>query len=401
MPNNYDFLILGAGIFGLSTAIELIKRKYSVGLLNPDLIPDPLAASTDISKIVRMEYGTDTEYMAMAIESIEGWKDWNDLFNDTLYHNTGYLLTTSGPLDSGQYGYEHSCYQNLLRKGFKPERLNQGQLGTRFPAFNSDFYQDGMYHAIGGFVESGRLLETLATYARQLGVEIHEGQTADKLLSRKGRMEAVKTREGSSFQAGHVIVCAGNSTPYLIPDLKPNMKITGHPVFHVKPSQAELFRPPHFSVFTANISTTGWYGFPLHPEKQVVKIANHSVGLELHPEHDERVVSQEDVLHFRAFLAEALPALAEDPIVYTRLCCYTDTLDGHFWIDHHPEIKGLSVGSGGSGHGLKMGPIIGDMIATMAEGGEHKWSARYRWRDLDKATVQREEARFLRGRTLN
>jgi glycine/D-amino acid oxidase-like deaminating enzyme len=60
----YDFLIIGAGIFGVATAVELYKRKYSVAVLNPGKIPHPLAESTDISKIIRMEYGTDVEYMA-------------------------------------------------------------------------------------------------------------------------------------------------------------------------------------------------------------------------------------------------------------------------------------------------------------------------------------------------
>lgn len=63
---NYDFLIIGAGIFGMTTAIELAKRKYKVGILNPNTIPHHLAASTDVTKIVRMEYGSDSEYFRMA-----------------------------------------------------------------------------------------------------------------------------------------------------------------------------------------------------------------------------------------------------------------------------------------------------------------------------------------------
>ena len=67
---NYDFLVLGAGIFGIATAIELRKRNYSVAVLNPGKIPHPLAESTDISKIVRMEYGTDLEYMEIDRKSV-------------------------------------------------------------------------------------------------------------------------------------------------------------------------------------------------------------------------------------------------------------------------------------------------------------------------------------------
>ena len=82
----YDFLIIGAGVAGVCTAIELRKREYRIGMVNPDQIPHPLAASTDISKIIRMEYGTDVEYMEMAIESMKHWREWNNQFGETIYH---------------------------------------------------------------------------------------------------------------------------------------------------------------------------------------------------------------------------------------------------------------------------------------------------------------------------
>ena len=129
-------------------------------------------------------------------------------------------------------------------------------------------------------------------------------------------------------------------------------------------------------------------------------MALHTEGLELHPEFDERVVTEEDHVKLRAFLKAMIPSLANDPVVYTRRCCYTDTLDGHFWIDNHPMIKGLTIGSGGSGHGFKMGPVVGKMIADIAENGTHDWSDRYKWRNLSSKTEQSEEARFLQQRKL-
>lgn len=397
---NYDFLILGAGIFGVSAAVELRKRKYSVAILNPDDIPHPLAASTDISKVVRMEYGSDEEYMDMTRESMEIWKEWNDLFGETFYHETTYLLLSASSLDTEEETYEKSSYQNLLKRGLNPERIKGEHFPKRFPAYNPEAYAEASFNQEGGFVESGRIVARLAEYAQQLGVEIFRGQTAKDLLVENNRILGVKTKEGEKFSAGQVIVCAGNFTPYLVPALKPYMMITGHPVFHLKPSQPELFLPEKFPVFAADIANTGWYGFPLHPLEKVVKIAKHGLGLELDPAKDERVVYEQDIQELREFLEFSFPVLANDPIVFTRRCCYTDTLDGHFWIDHHPEIKGLSIGSGGSGHGMKMGPVIGDMIATMAEEGNHKWAARYRWRELDRATTQMEEARFLQKRKL-
>jgi glycine/D-amino acid oxidase-like deaminating enzyme len=396
----YDFLVLGAGIFGITTAIELRKRNYTVVVLNPDTIPHPLAESTDISKIIRMEYGTDIEYMEMAEACLPVWREWNNFFKDRLFHEVGFLLLSRSSLNENLQSFEAASYHNLIKKGYRPERISPEVLANKFPAINHQQYTDGFYHAVGGYAESARVVETLTRYARQLGADIYENQTAERILISKNKTEGVKTKEGSRYEAGHIIVCAGNLTPFLVPGLKPYMRITGHPVFHIKPGQPELFAYPKMAVIAADISNTGWYGFPLHPKEKVVKIANHGIGLEIkNPEQDERVVYESDIIQLRQFLKESIPSLADDPIVYTRRCCYTDTLDGHFWIDNHPEIKGLTVGSGGSGHGFKMAPILGDMITTVAEGGSHKWSARYRWRHITEATGIKEEARCIKEKT--
>ncbi|MEM6805671.1 MAG: FAD-dependent oxidoreductase, partial [Bacteroidota bacterium] len=83
---NYDFLIVGAGIFGISAALELRKAGYRVCVLNPTQGTDPLAAGTDISKVVRIEYGSDEEYLDMTLESMDIWRAWNELFGETFYH---------------------------------------------------------------------------------------------------------------------------------------------------------------------------------------------------------------------------------------------------------------------------------------------------------------------------
>lgn len=391
----YDFLILGAGIFGITTAIELCKKKYSVALINPGKIPHPLAESTDISKIIRMEYGTDLEYMELMEDCFPVWREWNDLFKEKLYHETGFLLLSKNKFDNNPTSFEAGSFSNLIKKGYQPERLSQPDIKKLFPAINTEVYADGFYHRLGGFAESGKVVDKLTDYARQLGCEIIEEQTASSVIVSNNSATGVKTKEGKTFYSGNVIVCAGNLTPFLVPDLKSYMKITGHPVFHLKPSNPELFSYPEFTVFAADISQTGWYGFPLHPKEHVVKIANHGIGLEIKdPELDERVVYEKDMEDLRMFLKDSIPSLANDPIVYTRRCCYTDTLDGHFWIDKHPEIKGLTIGSGGSGHGFKMGPVIGKMIAAKAEGETHKWSARYNWRHITANNPTQEEARF-------
>lgn len=396
----YDFVVIGGGVFGVTTALELAKRKHTVALLNPDSIPHHLAASTDISKAVRMEYGTDWEYARMAEESIEGWKHWNTLFNDTLYHEVGFLMLCRQPISSQVQQFERSSYDNLTKAGFNSEILDSEQIGDRFPAFMKDQFSNACFNKHGGYVESGRAIEVLANYAFRKGVEIFEEQTAVEFVIENGRLNAVKTGEGMTFHCGHAIVAAGSGTPKLVPDLAAYMKVTGHPVFWLKPQNPTFFLAESLPVFTADISNTGWYGFPFSPKQGIVKIAKHTNGLKIDPVNDDRRVNDNEVVEMREFVGKYMPGLANAPLVYTRRCLYTDTLDGHFWIDHHPGIAGLSVSSGGSGHGMKMAPVLGIMTADMAEGRESKYSDRYKWRHLDPETLQKEEARFVEKRQL-
>ena len=397
----YDFLVIGGGIFGITTAIELVKRKYRVGLINPNTLPHHLAASTDINKAVRMEYGSDKEYFRMAEISIKRWHEWNDLFGETVYHEVGFLMLCRDSLESEKHTYEKYSYENLLAAGYSSDRLDAKNLKARFPAINTDVYVDANFNPKAGYVEAGRAIEKLIDYGRSLGLEIHEQQTASEFIVEKGRLQGVKTKEGMTFKCGHAIVAAGAHAPYLLPELQPYIKPTGHPLFWLKPQNPFNFIPPRFAVFTADISNTGWYGFPYLPKYGVIKIGKHTKGLPIHPDKDDRQIKDAEVQDMRAFLKTAFPELADAPLVFTRRCLYTDTLDGHFWIDNHPVISGLSVCTGGSGHGLKMGPIIGEMTANIAEGKRHQFSDRYNWRHLTTETLQVEEARFVEGGKIN
>lgn len=388
----YDALVVGAGIFGITTAVVLRQRGYGTAVLDPGPLPHPLAASTDISKVIRMEYGPDAGYMAMMEPALAGWQRWNDELETPLYHETGVTMLTRSPMAGG--GFEYESYQMLRRRGHQPQRLTADDISRRFPAWKPGAFVDGFYHARGGYAESGRVVAALVEKAQALGVAVHGRETAVAILSDRDRVTGVRTAAGSTFHAGQVVVAAGAWTHLLLPELAPVMKATGHPVFHLQPADPALFTPPSFAVFTADISHSGWYGFPLHPQAGVVKIANHGVGQTLHPGHDARVVTAADERNLRAFLANTFPALVEAPIVYTRRCLYCDTLDEHFWIDRHPHAAGLTVAAGGSGHGFKFAPLLGPLIADAVEGKPNPWLPKFRWRALAASTAGEEAARF-------
>src|SRR5260370_12281711 len=98
-------MVVGAGINGVTAAIELKKRDHKVILVDPGPLPRPLAASTDISKAVRTAYGADEEYAALAERCIPLWREWNREFGTELYHEVGFLFLRQQQMQPGYFEF--------------------------------------------------------------------------------------------------------------------------------------------------------------------------------------------------------------------------------------------------------------------------------------------------------
>ncbi len=125
-----------------------------------------------------------------------------------------------------------------------------------------------------------------------------------------------------------------------------------------------------------------------------MKIANHGPGREMSPDSPDRSVMPQEEKNLREFLSATFPALANASIVYSRVCMYCDTNDGHFWIAPDPQRPGLTIAAGDSGHGFKFAPVLGEIIADAVEGKSNPLLQTFRWRPEVRAGEQKEAARF-------
>jgi glycine/D-amino acid oxidase-like deaminating enzyme len=381
-------IVAGAGIFGLTAAHSLAARGHAVTVYDPGPVPHPLAESTDISKVVRADYGADEELTALAERSIEGWRAWNQAWGEELFHETGVAFFTRAPMAAG--GFEHESHALLTRRGHKLERLGADEIAKRFPAFRPGVLVDGYVNPLGGWVESGKVVSRLYEIVKRTGVTVENRRIAH-LLAERDRIAGVVLTTGGFLEADCVVVAAGAWTHHLVPQLKRSLRTVGQPVFHLKPADPAPFRAPHLPVFGADIARTGYYGFPA--QDGVVKIANHGPGRVLDPNSAERVVSPAEEASLRAFLGATLPGLAEAPISHRRICVYCDTHDESFWLARDPHHGGLVVATGGSGHGFKFAPVLGDLIADAVEGAANPLSLRFRWRPEETARTGQDAAR--------
>src|SRR5216683_6462466 len=110
-------IVVGAGVSGVTTGIELRKRGHKVSLIDPGPLPHTLAASTDISKAVRTAYGADQDYTALAERSIRLWRKWNEEFGAKLYHEVGVMFVRRREMQPGDFEYESFKLQQ--KRGLK------------------------------------------------------------------------------------------------------------------------------------------------------------------------------------------------------------------------------------------------------------------------------------------
>jgi glycine/D-amino acid oxidase-like deaminating enzyme len=383
--------IAGSGVFGAAAALELRRRGWEVVLLDPEAPPAPRAASTDVSKVVRREYGSDGFYLELAAAAIDGWRRWNAEWPEPLYHESGLLVIGDAPLAAA--GFVGDSWRSLLAAGCSPEPLDGSSLAARFPAWRGARAGGGFFHRAAGWAESGRVVARLVELARDAGVEVRREGVVGLLVDDRG-VRGVRT-PGGALAADHTLLAAGVWTPRLA-GLEWGMWPTAHPVFHLAPADPEPFRGERFPVFMSDIAATGWYGFPLHPREGVVKVARHGLGRRVEPDV-ARTVTEDETRDLRAFLASSLPGLAGAPVVASRSCLYCDTADGHFWIDRDPAREGLTVASGGSGHAFKFAPLLGGLIADAVEGRTNPWLPRFAWRREARPFASEEQARAGRS----
>jgi sarcosine oxidase len=109
------------------------------------------------------------------------------------------------------------------------------------------------------------------------------------------------------------------------------------------------------------------YGIP-NIDGRGFKLAIDEHGPKFDPDAGDRVVSAESLSAARSYLAQRLPALADAPVLETRVCQYENTSNGDFLIDRHPELENVWIVGGGSGHGFKHGPAVGEYVTAMIAG---------------------------------
>src|SRR6202162_5238582 len=379
----YDVLVVGAGVFGAWTALQLARRGQSVLLIDAYGPGNARSSSGGESRIIRMGYGADELYTRWATRSLVQWKELlaETMGSPALFHKTGVLW-----LVSKNYARLNEMTAGLTRCKGPLESLGSSAIAQRYPQFSSQDLSSGILESESGVLMARRAVSEVVECALSLGVEYRPAQVTPPFEghTRGGSIGAISTSDGERISAGQFVFACGAWLGKVFPE------ILGPRIF---PSRQEVFFfgvPPGDSRFSAPLLPT-WliqadevYGMP-DLESRGFKIAFDSHGERVDPDTQSRVVSARSVEHVREYVAKRFPALANAPIVETRVCQYENTSNGDFLIDRHPEINNVWFAGGGSGHGFKHGPAVGEYVAQqILDGGP----AEPRFSLTSKATKQ-------------
>ena len=367
--------VIGAGAFGGWTALHLQERGAQVTLLDAWGPGNSRASSGGETRVMRGAYGPDQPYTEMAARALTLWAKYEKRWKRHFLHRTGVLWMASGQDDA----FESGSVKTLRAAKIKFQELSTPQMKKRWPQINFEGIEWAIFEPDCGYLDArascAAVVEAFVKAGgsyRQTAVreplEIENGYVgtaASPVQSSKARQFSLS--DGTKLSADAYVFACGPWLGKLFPDVLGNLiQATRQEVFFFgTPPGNNGFVFPQMPVWADITDEHGAYTIP-QIEHRGFKLAFDRHGPEFDPDTGDRMI--QGIEDARSFLAERFPVLAGAPLVESRVCQYENTSTGDFLIDRHPELDHVWLVGGGSGHGFKHGPVVGEHISALIAG---------------------------------
>jgi sarcosine oxidase len=361
MNSKVHIAVIGAGAFGGWTALYLLRGGARVTLLDAWGPGNSRASSGGETRIIRGAYGTDQAYTKLAARALELWKgheaDWKQHF----FFPIGVLW-----MARADDNYERDSVPFLKDAGIPFEQFSATELARRWPQINFENVVRGLYEPQSGYL--------LARSSAQAVVErfVAEGGEYRQMMVAGEKLEgAWKTSPLSDsltwdqIAADRYVFACGPWLGKLFPStVGPHFVSSKQEVFFFgTPAGDSRYNEGNLPVW-GDHADHFVYGIPGN-QGRGFKFADDVRGPEFDPTSGDRRVSEEGLAAARRYIGHRFPGMADAPLVETRVCQYENTVDNNFIIDRHPSNANVWIVGGGSGHGFKHGPALGEMVAKL------------------------------------
>jgi glycine/D-amino acid oxidase-like deaminating enzyme len=359
MSTSPHVAVIGAGAFGGWTALELCRRGARVTLLDAWGPGHSRSSSGDETRIIRGVYGPDKVYVDWVARAFPLWRQAEARWSMPLYRRTG-CLWMCGDDD----GYVRTCLPHFADAGLAIAELSLAEIRKRFPQIDFEGVESAFFEEEAGYLLARRACQAVAAAVAAEGGEVRLASAAPGPIA-NGRLERLDLADGSTLAADLYVFACGPWLGGLFPEVIGERRIlpTRQEVFYFGPPAGDLrFDDGACPVWIDLSGERIYYGIPGN-EHRGFKVADDTRGEPLDPTTTERTLTPSLLAAARAVMGRRFPALAGAPLVETRICQYENSSDGHLLFDRHPDAANLWLLGGGSGHGFKLGPALGEYAA--------------------------------------
>jgi len=355
-------VVVGAGAFGGWTALNLARSGADVTLVEAWAAGHTRSSSGGETRVIRHMY-SNALYAGMAARAISLFEQAEREWNETLFHRSGVLFL--GQADASEYFDAGTAALRAQKIDF--EQLNREAVTSRWPQIALEGIEQATFEPQSGYLLARRACHAVVQAFERAGGKVLRARARPGRI-RNGRVESVDLSNGGSIVADDFVFACGPWLPGLFPELMgPLLSTSRQEVYYFGTPAGDQAHDETGLPVWADFGPRLWYGIP-GSERRGFKIADDSHGAAIDPEHAERTPSPEGIEAAGEYLERRFPALKDAPLIDARVCQYTNTGNGDFIVDKHPEAANLWLAGGGSGHGFKHGPALGELIAESVLG---------------------------------
>jgi len=353
--------VIGAGAFGGWTALYLQRRGARVTLLDAWGPGNSRASSGGETRVIRGVYGPDQPYTALAARAMQLWREHQKRWRRKFFFPAGVLWMADSAAE-----FERGSLPLLKEAGIPFEELTASQMTRRWPQINFERSAWGIFEPQSGYLLARASARAVVEHFLAEGGDYRQAAVmspAGAALDSEWR--TLKLSDGSSLAADSYVFACGPWLGTLFPrTIGPHFASTKQDVFFFgTPPSDSRYNEGSIPVW-ADHRDHFMYGIPGN-EARGFKIADDTRGPAFDPTSGERVISHRRLAEVRRYLDYRFPGMKNAPLVESRVCQYEDTTDHNFIIDRHPAQASLWIVGGGSGHGFKHGPALGEMVANL------------------------------------
>jgi sarcosine oxidase len=355
-------VVVGAGAFGGWTALALRRAGLRVTLVDAWGAGNSRASSGGETRVIRGVYNGSALYTQMAARSLRLWRSAEREFGQRLFHKTGALW-----MCADDDAYVRKSIEPMRAAKLPLEALSLDDARRRFPHMGFDDVRTAYFEPEAGYLSARVACEVVRAHAVTEGVTYRSAWVRPGEV-RGGHLVDVQSSDGTRITADHFVFACGPWMGTVFPDVVGRRIVaTRQEVFFFGTPAGDSRYDPGATPVWVHIGKRLVYGVPNH-ERRGVKVADDTAGDEVDPSRLERVPSAEGLARAREIIGARFPALKDAPLVESRVCQYEASSDGDYLIDRHPGLSNTWLVGGGSGHGFKMGPAIGEHVAALVTG---------------------------------